>query len=84
MCDQERVESERGGECPARTRIAVAQLTAAVNPKAVEAPLPFIKEHFAGIQAKGNGWLLEKGPRLAEHFEAWKDAGVYPDKVYDI
>ena len=43
--------------------------------------LPFLTAHVEGLEAAGCGWLLEKGPRVVEQFEAWKAAGLFPDKV---
>ena len=43
--------------------------------------LPFLQRVFQRIEASGRGWLLEKGPRCVEHFEPWRAAGIFPEKV---
>lgn len=43
--------------------------------------LPFISARLAVIEAGGDGWLLEKGPRAVEHYQPYKEAGIIPDKV---
>jgi adenylate kinase family enzyme len=52
--------------------------------KAVPPPelfLPFLRGVFDGIVRRGEGWVLEKGPRLVDHFQAWRAAGIWPDKI---
>ena len=70
-----------------------AFFAASGDPKAVppcELILPFLADTLATIQDGGDsgggreggeGWLLEKGPRLVEHYQPWKEAGIVPDKV---
>ena len=43
--------------------------------------LPFLQRVMQEIEASGRGWLLEKGPRVAEQFSEWRDAGIFPDKI---